>query len=244
MIFEKLYEVTDDRADRFCRLKPSAILAMLQDGAGCQCRSWGLDWESLAAKNLFWAVTRNRVVIHRLPLVGETVRMHTWPVTPTRTAYPRAMEGYDAQGNLLFQVMSLWVLMDIEKRSLVLPGRSGLVVPGITRGTELPVPGSILPTPAQQTMERRVVYSELDRNGHMNNSRYLDWTMDLLPAEYHEAHPLAEFSVAYLSEAREGQTVLLGVSLEGNSLALEAARPSEEDNSKSHRVFAVRAVFR
>ena len=106
MVFEKEHIVTDDRADRFCRLKSSAILAMLQDGAGCQCAEWGMDWETLAAKGVFWAVTRNRVEIHRLPLVGEKVMIKTWPVTPTRSAYPRAMEGYDAEGNLLFQVMS------------------------------------------------------------------------------------------------------------------------------------------
>lgn len=243
MIYEKNYEVTSDRADRFCRLKPSAILAMLQDAAGEQCRELGLDWETLARKNLFWAVTRNHVLIHRLPLIGETIRVLTWPVTATRSAYPRALEAYDSQGQLLFQAMSLWVLMDMEKRSMVLPGRSGVDVPGLTRGTELAIPGSIAPCAATGQQERTVVYSELDRNGHMSNIRYLDWVMDLRGSDFHRDHPLAEFTVAYLSEAREGQTVSLGYAWEGEQMLVEAVRPEDGDSASHRRVFAVRARF-
>lgn len=242
MVFEKEHIVTDDRADRFCRLKPSAILAMLQDGAGCQCAEWGMDWETLAAKGVFWAVTRNRVEIHRLPLVGEKVTIRTWPVTPTRSAYPRAMEGYDAEGNLLFQVMSLWVLMDINKRTMVLPGRSPIQVPGITRGCELPLPTSLAPVAEGEESCRRVVFSELDRNGHMSNIRYLDWMMDQLPAEYHQAHPLKSFTVAYLSEAREGDTITLRCRREDDQLHLEATRPTGQ-GEKHQRVFAVSSAF-
>ena len=242
MVFEKEHIVTDDRADRFCRLKPSAILAMLQDGAGCQCAGWGMGWEALAAKGVFWAVTRNRVEIHRLPLVGEKVMIKTWPVTPTRSAYPRAMEGYDAEGNLLFQVMSLWVLMDINKRTMVLPGRSPIQVPGITRGCELPLPTSLAPVAEGEESCRRVVFSELDRNGHMSNIRYLDWMMDQLPAEYHQAHPLKAFTVAYLSEAREGDAITLRCRQEENQLHLEATRPTGE-GEKHQRVFAVSSAF-
>ena len=58
----------------------------------------------------------------------------------TRTAYPRSTIAYDADGKECFRAISLWVLMDTQNRSMVLPGKSGVDVAGLLRGCELAVP--------------------------------------------------------------------------------------------------------
>ena len=161
----------------------------------------------------------------------------------SRVAYPRATVAYDAQGNELFRCIALWILMDLTTRAMVVPGKSGIEYHGITRGGELPSPKSLTPKNLPCSTERKVRFGQLDRNGHMNNTKYLEWAMDLLPGSFHREHPLKGFTVCYLNEARESDRVTLHHSLEENVLLVDATRPDPIDETKSHRVFAVRAEF-
>jgi len=238
-IFRKTFFIGTAEADCFGRLKPSALLGMLQEAAGAQCQELDLGWEQLAKQGLFWAVTRHHVQITKLPLVETNVHIETWPGITSRVAYPRSAIGYDDEGNELFRSMSLWVLMDLSTRNLVLPGKSGIDLTGIARTGELSVPGSLTPVTLEMTQDRRVVYSELDRNGHMSNTRYLDWMEDLLPGVFHRNHPIQDFTVCYLNEVREGEPVSLHYELspEGQ-LRVEATKPEDRK-----RIFAIRASY-
>ena len=52
------YLVTDAHVDCFGRLKPSMLLFFCQDVAGHHCLELGTDYDTLARKNLFWAIIR------------------------------------------------------------------------------------------------------------------------------------------------------------------------------------------
>jgi acyl-ACP thioesterase len=197
----------------------------------------GLSWEQLAEKGLCWAVVRHRVQITRLPCRGETVIAETWPMPTTRTAYPRALVIRDKDGNELLRLISLWVLMDLNTRAMILPGKSGVEVTGTLRGTELSTPRAIATRTMEQSMERTVLLSDVDRNGHMNNTRYLDWVMDLLPSAFQEGHSLRELTVCYMTESREGQTLDLGWTMtEDGILQVDGTRNGE-------RIFAALMQF-
>lgn len=240
-VCQQQFTVTAMDVDRFGRAKPSTILYFAQEAAQSHCLQLGTDWDTLAKQNLFWAVLRHRVQITRLPVMGETITVHTWPMPTTRSAFPRATAGYDSQGNELFRIISLWVLMNTESRSMVLPGKSGIAVAGTVQGNELSVPGSIIPKAMEQTVIRHVGFCELDRNGHMNNTRYMDWVMDLLPSSFHSDHPIREFTLCYLAEATEGQSLDLHWQLDPEGLLhIEGYRETEE---KTARIFAAQALF-
>lgn len=240
-IFQKDFELTDIYVDRYGRLKPSAILLFAQEVAGMHCTELSVDSSVLEKQHLFWAVSRHRVQITRLPRIGETIHVETWPMPTTRVAYPRSMVAYDEKGNECFRSVTLWVLMDLDTRNMILPGKSGIIVSGTVRGGELAIPGGLIPKPLGSQRSRQVCYTDLDRNGHMNNTRYLDWIDDLLPSPFHAANSLKEFTVCYLSEAREGQTLRVSWDLpEEKTLQVEASRDEEE---KQHRVFSARLIF-
>ena len=244
LIYKKQFSITDLHVDCFLRLKPSVLLYFAQEVAADHAAQLGSGWEALNKKQLFWAVIRHKVQITRLPVSGETITVETWPLPTTRVAYPRATIAYDSQGNELFRTMALWVLMDTESRAMVLPGKSGVDVPGILRGLEADTPASITPKPLAHSSLRTVGYALLDRNGHMNNTRYLDWLDDLLPAQFHKTHPAREFTVCYLSEAREGQQLSLNWSFtEDGLLCADILRDQEEEPIKQERVFAAHVQF-
>ena len=229
--------------DRFGRLKPSLLLFFAQDVAGQHCGELSLTYEELAQKRLFWAVIRHRVQITRWPQRGETITVETWPMPTTRTNYPRATVGYDAEGNELFKVLGLWVVMDMNSRTMILPKKSGVIVDGTLRGNELSVPGSLSPKDLSGLYSRRVGYTDLDRNGHMNNTRYLEWMDDLLTADFHRENHPKEINICYHAEAREGQTLHLHWQLSDEKELLVDALRQEPEDEKMHHVFAAKVQF-
>lgn len=239
-IYTQTFTLTDLHVDRYRRLKPSVLLYFTQEVSGSHAALLGADWETLAEKNLFWAIIRHRVQINRLPLAGETITLETWPMPTTRVAYPRATVAYDVDGNILFKSVAIWVLMDINTRAMVLPSKSGITVPGSVRGIEGETPNSISVKNPENRAYRTVGYSELDRNGHMNNTYYLNWTDDLLPSQFHRNHSLQGFNICYLAEGKEGHNMELSWQLnEERTLCVEA----KTTGCDVHRVFAVTADY-
>ncbi len=237
------YTVEDNEVDCFGDLKPSMILFYAQDMAGRHCVDLRLDYDTMAQRRQFWAVIRHRVQVTRLPRCREKITVETWPMPTTRVAYPRATLAMDQQGNELFRVISLWVIMDLDTRAMILPGKSGVTVEGLLRGSELAAPGSLVPKALENTQERTVRYSDLDRNMHMNNCRYLEWGMDLLPSAFHQGHRMKEFTVCYLSEAREGDRLHLSwQQCEDGIVRIEACRADAASAGHS-RVFAAQVQY-
>ena len=241
LIYEQTLTVTENLVDRYGRAKPSVLLYCMQEAAGQHCKLLNADHSVLSEKNLFWAVTRSRVQITRLPRLGEQIHLKTWPMPTTRVAYPRCVTAFDQDGRELFNAISLWVLMDSSTRAMVLPGKSGVIVPGILRGNELPSPNSLAPASLSAQIARTVRFTDLDGNGHMNNARYLDWMADLLPSSFHADHVIRDMTLGYVAEAREGDGLQQQWQLlEDGRLRLEITRADGEKNS---RIFSADIQF-
>jgi acyl-ACP thioesterase len=124
---------------------------------------------------------------------------------------------------------------------MILPGKSGVDIEGMLNGTELATPRSLLPRPMENRCSRSVCFTDLDLNGHMNNSRYLDWLMDLLPSDFHRDHPVKDFTLCYMNEAREGQTLDLAWEVDAQgALNVDIQRPKGDDHD---RIFAAKLEF-
>ncbi len=243
MPYQKSCTIRPEETDHRGELKLSALLHLVQQVSGDHCDALGLSWDRLAEKGLFWAVIRHRAEIVRLPRVGETVTLQTWPVAQTRTAYPRAVRVLDGNGNMLFQVASLWVLMDMQSRSMVLPGKSGITVPGETMENSPAMPQSLHPCQGQHSVLWTVGREDLDINGHVNNAMYLEHTEALLGKEPLRPAP-RELTVCYLAENRLGQIVSLEYNLSPEGvLTVDGFRQRTDVPDGKERVYAARIVF-
>ena len=242
-IFQHDFLINDAHVDCFGRLKPSMLLFFCQEIAGQHCRILGADYDTLAQKNLIWAIIRQKVQITRLPRSGETIRIETWPMPTTKVCYPRSTVAYDAVGQELFRSIGMWVLMDAKSRAMVLPGKSGVTVQGLLTGTELASPGSLSPKTLPNTASRRVCFTDLDRNGHMNNTKYLEWISDLLPSAFHRDRDPREFTVCYHTEAREGDELHMGWQVDGEGLLQVESWKDVPESSAYHRVFSAQVRY-
>ena len=121
-----------------------------------------------------------------------------------------------------------------------MPAKSGIMVPGVFFGNELPAPRSLAPQGLSSGEIRQVRYMDLDKNGHMNNTRYLDWVADLLPSKFYGAHQPKELVICYNQEALEGQEIHLQWALNGDGeLTVDGHRVGQNEE----RVFSAQVTF-
>ena len=235
------FHIDDLTVDRYGYLKPSAMLFFAQEAAGQHCVALGTDYETLEKKRLFWAIIRQRLAITRLPRRGETVRVETWPMPTTRVAFPRCVVAYDEEGQECFRSMSLWVLMDMDSRTMVLPGKSGVTVEGLLRGGEPATPVALTPCHPTDARSRTVCFTDLDRNGHMNNTRYMDWVADLFPSSFHGGRQLREMNLCYFAESLEGDA--LDLRRETLDPTTEQVDIHRQKDGKDERIFSARLNY-
>ena len=87
-IYSQSFKITDLHVDCRGRLLPSKILYLMQEVAGIHFAKLSMDYDALAQRGLFWAITRNKVQITRLPMRGETLHLETWPCPPPESPIP------------------------------------------------------------------------------------------------------------------------------------------------------------
>lgn len=188
--------------------KPGAILETMQETAGDHCVRLGIGRPVMDGLGIAWVLSRTRVQMKRLPRLGETISASTWPLPPKHLFYPRANAFTDAEGREIGAAASLWLLMDFKTRRVVnseevlrhLPDNADLPV-GIPLGAAKPLAGeaavNVLLPP----------YVDFDLNGHVNNTRYLDWTLNALGHKVLADKWVSDFCVSYDHEIRPGEEI-------------------------------------
>ncbi len=238
MVYSRKYTIEEKACREKGRLALSGLLQAAQEISQEHCEKLGFSREIMEQKGLFWVVLRHKISIVHLPKAGQTVTLETWPMPTTRVAYPRVVQALDAEGNVLFQVLSIWATVDAVKRTIVLPEKGKIAIAGLIRGNEPEMPGKWMPRNHENTHIWQVKAEETDQNGHVNNSKYLDQVEKLTGLLVPK-----EVTVCYLSEVlpEEKITLCWGLSAEG-VFTLDGYRIGTDVHSSRERVFAVRVV--
>jgi len=220
--FQKTIRVTDDQADAFGRMTPGALARQAAHTTSEHMAILGLDYNTLHSHGLLWVLIRTALWVQRLPQRGESALMRTWAGEERHWMYPHRSVIFSSTGETLVSACSQWTLMDTNTRRMAPPSELMQALPVISLPGEPKLPAQRISFPAELTerAERIVQPREIDFNGHLNNSHYLDWAVDLLESSYLQDRALRFFWVEYCKELFEGQAASLHYKKEDDSLFL------------------------
>ena len=209
------YDETFTLRPRDCDLnekwRPSAILETMQDVAGTHSMLLGCGRDELVKQNIVWVLSRSELHMDRYPAVGEKITVHTFP-TPTRICFfPRYYIFTDARGEMIGKAGTLWLLLDLTTRRMLPPGEVGKLIPD---NRDLSVPMNLPATVGTLQGEEFVstytpVYTDLDVNGHVNNTRYADWLCNTLGIGLMTEYEPERIILNYNHEVLPGHVVTL-----------------------------------
>ena len=212
--------------DRYQRARVSTLLSMAAAVAGADYDARGLTYEKLYERREVFLLSRIALRIHRDPKALQVVDVSTWEDGVKGAHMQRVYEITDREG-LLVSVRSDWILVDPVTRHIMRPGTFTAKKLGICpKPIDAPATRKIL-MPREGVEElgtRKVVWSDLDGNGHVYSGNYGDFVWDYLPADLQEKLP-REFFINYSKEATLGQELrMVGVRQE-NEYLMEGLGP-------------------
>ncbi len=207
-------------------LRPSSLLQLQQEVGERHFGGGGLGCEELLREGLVFVLTRLRTEIRRPPRLNETVRVETWHRQAKGAQFFRCYRVVTPQGESLVESVSAFTLVDPVEHKLLRPSvfdRFGIT--GQDRTVEhCPDPARIrLPEGLQPVGEHRVRWSEIDFNGHLNNTRYADIVCDYAPGGM-DGRRVTGLEIGYHREARPGQPLTLSAADDGAAIWMRGTR--------------------
>lgn len=197
--------------------RPSAVLEAMQETAGAHCDRLGIGRGVLDALGIIWVLSRARVSFTRVPRHGERIAVETWPLPCRHLFFPRVNRFTDAEGNDIGGASSLWLLLDVATRRIVMNDTVLAHLPGNADLSAGPgAPNGVRPLAIEPRRDiYRPVYTDFDLNGHVNNTRYMDWCCNALGADVLAERQIAQFDIAYESEVLPGAAIDTELALDG-----------------------------
>lgn len=235
-VLEEQFMFRPMQQDRYGAWKPSAVMAVMQETAGTHSAHLGLSREQMIEQHhAVWVLTRNELEIFHHPQVGDMVTATTWPGPSRRGLYPRYHHFLAADGTLLARAVGGWTLADIHTRRMVdLPAVAAHMpdTADIERYTSYPRPVQLVAEGEHRAAQRPVLFSDIDQNQHVNNTRCADWVCDLLAADdlggdLLKRRRIAALATNYRQEILPGGPVTLSLMAADDRFSMTAERDGE-----------------
>lgn len=210
-IYKKTFHVDFRDVDFHKKLKLSSLFSYFQDTANLASEELDLGIHFLLEKyGVTWVLMRIRTDIIRHPVLNEEITIETWPITPTKVEFGRDFLVRDKHGEVIVKGVSSWILMDINSRRI---RRTDSIKHDYVATDERAIVcelGKIRSFGHLETAYRKTIgYSDIDLNGHLTNSKYVDYIMDCFSIEEHQKNDIRSLEVNYLNEALPGETLIL-----------------------------------
>jgi len=220
-IYTETVELRACRCDMYSRWKPGAILETMQESAGMHSNIFGLTYEKMTGMGFGWVIARLKAEFSRIPVSGEKITVETYPTPNRMLFYPRSHIFKDGYGQVIGSANTLWLVMDLATRKAVnsaevlahMPDNSGLKPAAGMPAAVKPFEGEV------RRMDITPQFTDLDTNGHVNNTKYMDWCCNALGAEILGGNTIMSFDINYDAEILPGTELHTELTLEGDRFA-------------------------
>lgn len=216
MRYSKDYTIHYYNSDRHLNASITSLLRMMEDIAIQQSEERGVGLDFYKTGKVAWMLTRWKVDFIRLPKFNNTLTLRTTPRAFRGFYANREYEFYDKTDELLIKANTLWVFVSTEtRRPLKIPDEmfshyqvTDEDMKNFTKLEEVPALEKI-----DHTRQFEVYFKDIDTNQHVNNTLYVEWAIETLPAEIKQSHRMRSLKVNYLKETKLGDKIIANCQL-------------------------------
>ena len=199
------YEIKYQEVDGQKKLRLYNLENYLLEVAGIVADDLGFGIAVLHPKGLTWILTRLSVEMYELPTHCEKVRFETWIESNVHMLSTRDFRIYSGD-KVIGVCKSVWAVLDLQKREIV-NCFDDPIFEGAIDGEVIDLPRVRMTTIPEPTgfVPHKVVYSDIDYNGHCNSCRYLQAMTDAYLPDYYGKK--VRLDINYSKEAMLGETL-------------------------------------
>ncbi len=226
--YKRQFRILHHEAGPEGELRLAPLFDLFQDAAAEHASILGCGMDFLRRKGLIWVLSRISLEVIRMPKIGETVTVETYPSGVERLFALRQFTVTDADGNVLVRASSCWLLLSI-------PGfrprriEENLEMP-LPRNEDLPrhfaVPDRPVPLPEKVVeLVHTVRASQIDVNGHLNNAFFAAFVHDLAAELTGVNHPPRSLQLYFQHAGMIGDRILCRGGMEKGEYRMEGCSP-------------------
>ena len=193
-------------------LKPSTVLAFLEEAACYSADELGFGYQYIKPRGLAFIVTNVCCEFYRpIKLFDRDVCVRTWPLPPSYVVFGREYQ-LCAGEEITATASSRWCLIDL-KSGKIASSKQIENQDYTTYNTDraLAVDRWKIPTFSIEDGEKRfsitIANSEYDHNFHVNNTRYADYCFNVFSLEELKTLSLRYFAISYVKQCYEGDVL-------------------------------------
>lgn len=201
LIHEEKIRLRTSDYDKYDRVKIHSLLDLFQDIAGRHAAIMKIGYYELQEKNLIWVLLSSKVeILGMIPYDSEVI-VRTWPNEKGRVDFIRDYEIETETGDIVVKASSRWVIMNHVTRNIARPRDieyNGELL-GKKNFDEMKKINVVIPHTKEFIKSHKVVNNDLDHNGHMNNSRYMEMIYNMIDIDKSKGNRLVQ--IDYIHEA-------------------------------------------
>ena len=184
-------------------LSPGKIMDYFQDCSTAQSESLGVGLDFMEANHCAWILASYHVEFYDFPKCDDEVIVGTLPYEMRGPFGYRNFWLMRPDGTYLAKADSLWVYMDMTAGQMVKVPEEICKIYGSEERIDMPKMKRKIKMPADMTTEEPIPIrrSDIDTNGHVNNTQYVKLGLELLPEDFLPKRLRIEFKEsAYFGE--------------------------------------------
>lgn len=215
--FKESYHISYFDVDKNQNLKIPTLLDMCSNTSTLQSEFLNKGLSYFEEHKATWIFCKMKLEIKRLPKFMETITINTYSAGCKKYFASRHFEIYDEKGEQIAFAQGLYCLLHTETRRPVPIPDDHIEAYGNVGDTVVLRDLKLKPLETYDLEDHyKARFSNIDTNGHVNNTVYTNWGLDSLPFSYLNEKKLKTLGIVFEKEVMAGQEVTVKTKLEGN----------------------------
>ncbi len=214
-IYDRNYTVCSYDIGSDQKILPTVYIKYLQDVGMWQDELLHTA-ESEEMRDIAWIFVQYELTFYQYLRFSEEVNVKTIPFAMDRFYAYRRYEIRDKEGNLCVEARAKFVAIDKKTRGLKRVTEEMGKYYGIHENQRVMMdkPKTLTRTDIEKDFSIR--YTDIDINGHVNNTKYVEWALETVPLDVVRSQKLAALNIFFKKECTYGSNILVKTEKEGD----------------------------
>ena len=221
-LFTKEFTISSYDLNPKGQARLTSMANFFQEVAYHHASELGFGYDDLKSRKTTWVLSRMRIHMKRYPEWNDRILLETWPSGAERLFALRDFRVVDSSGEVIGMASTAWLILDLDSHRLVRPKDMLEQFKLITHGKRMfaeALDKIAVPEKTELLNTHKVVFSDLDIVGHVNNVRYMEWCIVAVSTEENAALEIRELEINFTHEALLGELIhIAAAELEGGEI--------------------------
>ncbi len=208
--FKKEFSVSSYELNPRGQARLTTMANYFQEIAYHHANELGFGYEDMKTRRTMWLLSRMKIRMNKYPVWDDRITIETWPSGVDKLFAVRDFRVNNEKGEEIGVASTNWLIVDLNTHRPIKPKAELEAYARIVYGEPVFDAGLDkiqLPQQMVALNRHRVCFSDLDIVGHVNNVKYMEWSIDTAMNDWKLEKEIREFEINFMKETKLGDEI-------------------------------------